>query len=202
MRFKLVGLPVLALSILSVAIPAFSQVAPEYERKGGLPIEVGAGGVSYDVDWGHGRMYGGAAWIDYYPRFMPSFLRGLGIEGEVRDITLDEHTTQPNMRQDTGEGGPIYAWRHFRNFHPYAKYLIGDGSIDFWTGPNSNYRHDTRILQAPGGGLEVRLWRAWWMRADYEYQTWPDFIGKTLDPQGFTVGFAYDFAHSAPRKRD
>src|ERR1700691_1241135 len=137
MRFKLVGLPVLALSILSVAIPAFSQVAPEYERKGGLPIEVGAGGVSYDVDWGHGRMYGGAAWIDYYPRFMPSFLRGLGIEGEVRDITLDEHTTQPNMRQDTGEGGPIYAWRHFRNFHPYAKYLIGDGSIDFWTGPNS-----------------------------------------------------------------
>ena len=131
MRFKLVGFPVLALSILSVAIPAFSQVAPQYERKGGLPIEVGAGGVSYDVDWGHGRMYGGAAWVDYYPSFMPSFLRGLGIEAEARDITLDEHITQANMRQDTGEGGPIYAWRHFRNFHPYAKYLIGDGSVDF-----------------------------------------------------------------------
>jgi hypothetical protein len=202
MRFKLLGFPVLALSILSVAIPAFSQVAPQYERKGGLPIEVGAGGVSYDVDWGHGRMYGGAAWVDYYPRFMPSFLHGLGIEGEARDISLDEHVTQENMRQDTGEGGPIYAWLHFRNFHPYAKYLIGDGSVDFWTGPTSNYRHDTRIIRAPGGGLEVHVFRAWWMRADYEYQTWPNLFTKTLDPQGFTVGFAYDFAHSGSRKRD
>lgn len=201
MRFKLVGFPILALSILSVVIPAFSQVAPEYERKGGWPVEVGAGGVSYDVDWGHGRMYGGAAWIDYYPRFMPSFLRGLGIEGEARDITLDEHTTQPNMRQDTGEGGPIYAWRHFRNFHPYAKYLIGDGSVDF-VSQSPTYSHDSRTIRAPGGGLELRVFRAWWMRADYEYQTWPDLLGKTLNPQGFTVGFAYDFAHSVPRKRD
>lgn len=202
MRFKLAAFPVLAASILAVAIPAFSQVVPAYEQKGGWPVEVGAGGVSYDVDWGHGRMYGGAAWIDYYPRFLPSFLRGLGVEAEARDITLNESQTQPNMRQDTGEGGPIYAWRHFRNFHPYTKFLLGHGSIDF-VSPNPYYHHDTRTVWAPGGGLEYRVFRNWWVRGDYEYQIWTiNLLGKTIDPQGFTVGFAYDFAHATHRKRD
>lgn len=200
MRSKVLAFPVLLLSILAVTIPAFSQVAPEYVQKGGWPIEIGAGGVSYDVDFGHGRMYGGAAWLDYYPRFLPKILNGLGAEIEARDISLDESQSQENMRQDTGEGGPIYSWRHFNNFHPYVKYLIGHGSVDF-IGYGPYYKHDTRTLTAPGIGLELRVFRSWWMRADYEYQNWPNLVGKSLNPQGFTVGFAYDFGHSVRRNR-
>jgi hypothetical protein len=199
MRFKLVGFPVLALSILSVTVPAFSQVVPEFEQKGGWPIVVGAGPVNYDPDWGHGRMYGGAAWIDYYPKFLPSLMRGIGVEAEARDITLDESNTQANVREDTGQGGPIYAWCHFRNFHPYGKFLIGYGSTDF-PPQGSNYKHDTRTILAPGAGLEFRLYRAWWVRADYEHQTWSNLFVGTLHPQGFTLGFAYAFGHPFPRK--
>jgi hypothetical protein len=52
-----------------------------------------------------------------------------------------------------------------------------------------------------GGGLDVRVFRAVWVRADYEYQYWPNFwitkanptTGAGLDPQGLTVGAIYHF---------
>lgn len=199
MRLRLLVFPLLAAGILTIAVPAFSQTAPSYQRRNGWPISVGVGPSSYDVDWGHGRMYGGTAWVDWYPGQLPAFLRGLGMEIEARDISLNRSVTQPNLRQDTAEGGPIYAWRHFQNFHPYFKYLIGYGSEDFSTS-SPTYRHDTRTLTAPGGGLEVRVYRALWARADYEYQTWQTLLGNTPNPQGFTVGVAYDFSRSQPNK--
>jgi opacity protein-like surface antigen len=199
MRFRLFVLPVLAVSIFAITVPAISQVAPAYQRKG-WPISLGIGPSSYDVDWGHGRMFGGTIWVDWYPEKLPHIMRGLGVEGEARDISLNRSSTQPNIRQDTVGGGPIYAWRHFRNFHPYVKYLIGYGSFDFTTS-SPTYSHDTRTLLAPGGGFEYRFYRQFWARADYEYQTWQTLLGKTPDPQGFTVGVAYDFAHPLAPKR-
>jgi hypothetical protein len=50
-----------------------------------------------------------------------------------------------------------------------------------------------------GGGVELRAYRSLWVRADYEYQFWPDFFFKgakpigQLNPQGFTVGVLYHF---------
>jgi hypothetical protein len=164
-----------------------------------LPIVVGIGPSSYDVDWGHGRMFGGTIWADWYPEKLPHILRGLGVEGEARDISLNRSSSQPNLRQDTAGGGPIYAWRHFRNFHPYVKYLIAHGSMDFYTG--TPYTHDTRTLYAPGGGIEIRFYRQFWARADYEYQTWQTLLGHTPNPQGFTAGVAFDFAHPLPPGR-
>jgi hypothetical protein len=200
MRFRLFVLPVLAANIFTVAVPAISQAVPAYQRRA-WPINLGIGPSSYDVDWGHGRMLGGTIWGDWYPRKLPSFLRGLALEGELRDISLNRSSTQPNMRQDTAGIGPIYAWRHFQNFHPYAKYLIAYGSIDFDIG-NPTYSHDSRTLSAPGGGFEYRCYRELWVRADYEHQTWQSmFGGYTPNPQGFTVGVAYDFAHHFPQKR-
>jgi len=81
----------------------------------------------------------------------------------------------------------------------YGKFLIGFGSIDFATYPPHTYTHDTRNVYAPGGGFEYRLHGRLWVRADYEYQLWrPDLsadfpTGATADPQGFTLGFNYDF---------
>jgi opacity protein-like surface antigen len=199
MRFRLFVHSVLAVSIFAVAVPAISQVVPAYQRRA-LPIVLGIGPSSYDVDWGHGRMLGGTIWGDWYPQKLPHILRGLGVEGELRDISLNRSSTQANMRQDTAGIGAIYAWRHFQNFHPYAKYLISYGSMDFDI-QNPTYSHDTRTLYAPGGGLEIRIYREFWARADYEYQTWQMMLGYTPHPQGFTVGVAYDFAHHFPKNR-
>jgi len=98
---------------------------------------------------------------------------------------------------DTAGGGIIYANRHFHNFHPYGKYLISFGGID-WNNPNPHFRHETRTVTAPGLGVDLRVYRAVWIRADYEYQFWPDiakFMPGThvLNPQGFRLGVVYDF---------
>jgi opacity protein-like surface antigen len=194
MRFKLVAFPVLAVSIFFAAVSAFSQVVPSYERKSGWPFTVGAGPVSYDVDIGHGRMYGFAGWFDIYPGKLPSILHGhLGAEGELRDISLGRSSSQPNVRYDTAAMGLIYMWNRLHNVRPYAKIMIGDGSVDF-PRLSPTYAHDTRTYTAPGGGLEFRIKQDLWVRADYEYQTWQSLaVYGALKPQGFTVGASYDF---------
>lgn len=189
----------LVVLLLAVAFPLFSQVRPS-ATESGFPLVVGVGFSDYNVDWGHGRMEGGALWIDWTPRHIPRILRGVGIEVEARDISIGHSSSQPaNFRLDTAGGGVIYAWQHFHNFHPYAKYLVSFGGID-WNNPNPQFDHETRTVTAPGLGLEYKVFRNVWVRADYEYQFWPGIAiylpGKhVLDPQGFTVGASYDFRH-------
>jgi opacity protein-like surface antigen len=199
MRFRLLILPVLTASIFAVTVPAWSQAAPAYVRNS-LNLEVGIGPSGYDVDWGHGRMFGGTVWADWYPEKLPSAIHGLGLEIEARDISLNRHLPpQYNLRQDTAGGGPIFTWRHFPNFHPYAKFLIEDGSYDYSPTPTSS--HASRMLWVAGAGLEYRVYRSFWARADYEYQTWQTLLGKTPNPQGVTVGIAFDFAHPSASRR-
>lgn len=200
MRFKLFVPPILTASLFVAALPVFSQVAPAYSAPG-LPLSVGVGPSSYDVDWGHGRMYGGTVWADWYPQFVESFVhtRGLGLEVEARDIHLDRGYGQMNVRQDTAGGGPVFNWHVTNRFHPVAKVLVEDGSVDF-TSPSPTYSHDTRILIAYGGGFDYRFVGPLSVRADYEYQDWiGKLLGNTLNPQGFTLGIAYDFSHPQGR---
>jgi opacity protein-like surface antigen len=188
-----------AMFFIGASIPLSSQVVPTATEVG-LPLAVGAGFSNYDVDWGHGRMDGGTLWIDYTLKRVPFLLHGIGIEAEARDISLDRGNHPANFRQDTIGGGAIYRWPHFRSFHPYGKLLVGYGSIDFANIPNEpNYKHDSRTIYAAGGGLEYSLFGHIWVRADYEYQAWPDLLGHTADPQGFTVGSSYDFGHIPAR---
>jgi opacity protein-like surface antigen len=190
MRLKLV----LAALFLAAAIPAFSQVAPA-ATEGGLPLVVGAGFSDFYTDW-NGRLAGATVWADWNFYHGPSFLHGFGIEVEGRDLNYGRTGDVPNLRQDTAGGGAIYTWRHYRNFHPYGKFLLEYGSTDFKTTANLNYKHDTRTVDAPGGGLEYRAFRNIWVRGDYEYQFWTDFFHHhTMNPQGFTIGVSYDFKH-------
>lgn len=200
MRLKLFVLLFLGVGVWLIAHPASGQVAPAYQRQKTWPISVGVGLSNYAVDEGHGRMYGGTFWVDWLPGFLPSSLHGLGLEVEARDISLNRSSSQPNAREDTAQGGPIYEWLHYDNFHPYAKFLYGQGSIDFIG--SSTYAHDTRSFWALGGGFEYRLYRQLWLRADYEHQRWQPLLGSNFifKPQGFTVGVAYDFAH--PRRQE
>lgn len=194
MRLKRFFSPIFAVSLFTLCHPGFSQTAPAAYSGRGLPISIGAGVSNMDVDWGKSRMYGGTLWIDYYPTQLPHMLNGLGVDVEGRDVNYDRPAHVPtNFRQDTAAGGPIYTWNHFRNFQIYGKGLVGFGSLDFYIHPTSNYRHETRTVYAPGGGILAHAYKHVWVRADYEYQFWPDLFQKTFDPQGFTVGAVYDF---------
>jgi hypothetical protein len=174
-------------------------------------LAIGAGFSGFNPDDGHGHILGGTLWIDYtFPR-MPHYLNGIGLEAEGRDLNYGRSATLvPALRQDIAAGGVIYSWPRYRNFRPYGKFLMGYGNADeedtkitppgFWT--------DSRTITCMGGGLELRAYRAIWLRADYEYQIWPDFYkhpaygippvaapAGLLNPQGFTVGAMYHFNH-------
>ena len=192
MRIKLLILAVICLA----AIQMQAQVAPSATRRVALPFEVGAGYSSFDVDWGHGRMGGGTIWANYRLTMLPSVLKNIGVEIEARDISLGGNRTQSsNFRQDTAGGGITYSWRRYRNFYPYGKFLVQLGSMDFKFPPVPTYTHDTRTVFTPGLGLEYRAYSRIWVRADYEYQFWPNLFRKNnaLNPQGFTAGVADHF---------
>ena len=203
MRFKLLVSPIITVSFLFVAFSATAQVSAPYQGVG-LPIRIGGGAAGFEPDWGHGRMYGGAIWIDWFPKNLPSFLNGFGVEAEARDISFNkhlEHETNPqrsgqaNTKEDTAGGGVIYNVAQFHNFHPYVKFIVSQGSVDFITA-SPTYSHDTRLVMAPGGGFEYRVYRQMWVRADYEYQRWTStLLGKYLTPSGYTVGITYDLSH-------
>jgi hypothetical protein len=174
------------------------------------PLEIG-GGLSYfgthiinheypSVDYKQfdGNLLGPAAWLDFTFPHMPHRLYGLGIEAEGRHLSWDNSGTDPLLRENTGAGGPIYMWRHYRNFHPYGKFLIGYGGIDFqgyYVGCTLDCNHDSDIFYDPGGGAEYRIRGDLWVRGDYEAEFWTNFgqpANKTVYPRGFTVGVAYD----------
>jgi hypothetical protein len=176
---------------VSMSIPAVSQVSP-HATEGGFPLAVGVGYSNFDSDW-NGRLGGPSIWVNWNIYRGPSLLRGFGIEAEGRDLNYNRTGGVPNLREDSALGGPIYTWRHYRKIQPYAKALIGIGSIDFKS-VDPNYSHDTRTVYAPGGGVNFHMFQSFWVRGDYEYQFWPNFIHQhALNPEGFTIGAYYDF---------
>jgi opacity protein-like surface antigen len=177
----------------SVALPAFSQVAPS-ANQGGLPFKVGFAYSDYYTDWS-GYESGPTAWVDWTLTHGPGILSGIGIEAEGRDLNYSRTGTQPKLREDTAQGGPIYRWGHYDRFEPYAKFLFGFGHIAFNDVLDPYYTHDSRTVLAPGGGAEYRIAGNVWVRGDYEYQFWTDFFNHhALNPEGFTVGASYDFS--------
>lgn len=181
----------LAMLLVSAAIPARSQVTSQASGAG-LPLAVGVGYSNFSTDQS-GRLAGTTIWADWSFYEHPSFLRGFGLEAEARDLNYGRSGVDPKLRMDTAALGVIYSLRHYRNIHPYAKLLVGYGSIDF-SSSDTNYSHDTRTLYSPGGGFEYRVIPHVWVRGDYEYQFWPDlFHHHALNPQGFTIGVSYNF---------
>jgi opacity protein-like surface antigen len=181
---------------------AFAQAAPAAAEVK-LPLSIGAGFSGYNSDQQkHGYLIGETLWIDYFPSRLPAHLQGIGLEAEARRLGHGQSTFgQSDFRQETVGGGVIYSWPRFRDFRPYGKLLgeYGDSSVQRG---NLGRWHDSRTVIVVGGGMEFRVLRSVWMRADYEYQRWPDMIFKydkpvaAIHPQGFTVGAMYHFSHS------
>jgi opacity protein-like surface antigen len=188
--------------ILFSAFPLFAQTAPA-AREGGLPLSIGAGMSSTDTDYinyttasrpGY-RMQGITVWADYaLPsiRFVP---RGFSLEAEGKTIRYGIPENYSRMREETALGGILYTWRHYRDFHPYVKGLMGVGSGDIQrTGYGNQDAQQTLMAYALGGGVEYRAFRHLWIRGEYELQTWLDLTNQTsMNPQGLTVGVMYNF---------
>lgn len=193
MRWKLLILPILILFIFGAATRARAQVTYS-AQEGKLPFTAGLAFSNFSDDWGisNPRQNGVTLWADW--RFqLPSYLEGLGIEFEGRDINYNTPSGISGHRMDTALGGPFYQWRKRSRYRPYAKYLMGIGSIDF-PSPGATYTHDTRTVYEPGGGVDVLFWNRFSVRAEYDYQYWHQIFGPNdLTPNGFSVGAVYDF---------
>jgi opacity protein-like surface antigen len=192
----------LALFFLCSAFSAHAQVEPITKAtEDETHFAIGAGFSGYSPDQGKGHLLGGTLWMDYTPGWGPSLLRGISIEAQARDLNYGRSSSEsPNLREEVAEGGAMYSWRGYRNFRPYGKFLVGYGNRN--ASGRTGYRfHDSRTITAAGGGLEFRAAQHVWVRADYEYQFWPDMVfnnktGKPraqIHPQGLTVGVLYHF---------
>lgn len=188
---RILSTTILAAVSFAAAIPAVSQSAPA-AYQGALPFTIGGGASNLNADWGKNRMFGYSIWGDWHPGDLPRLLDGLGIEVQARDLDFGGNAGLPaNFRQDTVGGGPIYTYRRFARFRPYGKVLIDYGRFN----TASSFGVLTDRVYAPAFGFEYHAIQRLWVRADYEYQSWPNLFnnGKNLDPQGFTLGLSYDF---------
>lgn len=200
MRWKSRLVPVLAIFFMCAALSAHAQVT--YSAEGGKqPFTIGVGASNFSDDWGikNPRQVGITMWVDWRLPLMPPILDGLGIEFEGRDVNYATPSDIPGHRMDTALGGPIYQFRRLKHIRPYGKYLMGIGSIDF-PSPGATYQHDTRTVYEPGGGVDVRFWNRFSVRAEYDYQFWHKIFGPNdLTPNGFTIGAVYDFGFRSSR---
>ncbi len=204
MRSKFLLCAVVGALVASASSGLSQSVYSAQERH--LPVAVGFGMSNFDLDYGKDnggerRMNGITVWLDWTPPTVHPLLRGFSLEIEGRDINSLRPSTLNRMRQDTFAGGVVYNFPHYHIAQPYFQYLLGMGSIDF-PSKNPHYTHDTRAIQAPGGGLEVRVFGNMKVRGAYEYQFWPHIFGPhTLNPNGFTIGTEYDFRDLRRRPR-
>jgi hypothetical protein len=192
MRWKLIVVPALAILFLAAAVPARAQVT-HAGTEGKFPLTVGFGVSNYSIDWGPGRrMTGITGSVDWRLRGLRSPLNGLSISAEGQWIPWHIPSGIGNHELEAILGGPSYHFQRWDRVQPYAKYFIGFGGVYFTT-QDPYYNHDTRVIYAPGGGADVRLWNNLAVRVDYEYQFWPNLLGNTSNPNGFTVGGVWDF---------
>jgi hypothetical protein len=191
---------VLAIFLLTASLPLFSEVVPS-ATTGGVPQwTVGTGFSYFSPDYGPWHLAGETLWINDSLNRMPSFLSGISLDIEARDLSLFRSSHEPVLRVDTAGGGAIYKWSHYRNFRPYTEVTVGLGNIDYMTSGTDRY-HQSRTVTSMGGGFDVRAFRSVWVRADYEYEYWPNFwinkagspTGAALNPQGLTIGAIYHF---------
>jgi opacity protein-like surface antigen len=200
-------LSLLAIFFLSASLPLCAQVVPSAMGHGLPEWSAGAGFSYFSSDIGIASISGGTLWVNYALSKMPSFLYGIGLELEARDLQPHGRVKKPILREDTAGIGLTYNFKNYRNVRPYAKAVFGPGNIDFVAGADHRF-NESRIATSLGGGFDVRTYRNLWVRADYVYQYYPDFYtskvapnptGGRLDPHGFTFGAVYHLAreHSA-----
>lgn len=172
-------------ALLLSSVGSFAQAAPS--AYGGPPRLTVGGYFSYfDTNYAGNKMMGPGAFIDWTP---PTAWR-LGLEGEGRWLVMNGAN---NFSQYTYLVGPRYQFAKGDRLRPYAKVLVGAGEINF----PYQLAHGSYFAIAPGGGVDYRLSSRIRLRADYEFQFWPnavdipDIQSSSLKPNGVSVGVSY-----------
>lgn len=191
MQLKCIPLMVLAALTAAAALPLSAQSLPAAEQ-GGWPVTIGGGFSVFNMDFppgsANGVEEGGTLWGDWTR--IPFVPRQLGLESELRSLSANPPSSEPGLSSKVFLGGPTYTLR-FSRFSVYGKGMAGYASIHFPAFFGS-YTHDTRTIEAAGGGGEYRVWNGVSARADYEYQWWPSLVYGPLHPRGFTFSLGYD----------
>jgi hypothetical protein len=193
--FKKKLLLVLVVFSLIVSAPVMAQ-SKESATAAAHRLLVGAEISTFNPDWGcvngsaftcwNAHLVGVAALAD-----VNHLWRGLGVEGEARWM----HWGGPGdgLVESNYLVGPRYQLYRKMNFAFYGKGLVGKSRIT----RSFNEGQGSYFTLAPGGTVEYGI--AWRMviRAEYEYQFWPQFQGLPgqpahgLTPNGFSFGVGY-----------
>jgi hypothetical protein len=184
----------LAAFVFCSAVISRAQVAPS-ARVRGIPIGFGVGISDYSIDYGPGRrMQGPVAWLDV------GIWRGIGIDGSVRSLLINTPPGLSRMQQTTFLGGVHYEARPFFHVRPFARIGVGGGLIEFPSNDPLFTRAYYNVV-APSVGVEFHLVEKAYLRGEYEYEFWRDYMGPHyLNPKGATVGVTYYFSgiHTRP----
>jgi len=166
---------------LFLAYQAGAQVAPavNYTR---FNLKVGGEFSAFKPDFGAQSLYGIGVYADLD---MP---RWAGLEIEGRTLQFNKYANK--LRMDAISGAGRFFMTHGR-FVPYGKGGGGFGSIDFPNKVTVTYIHDTFAFYTVGAGVDYKLTHRISLRGEYEYQFWPDFLRKGLNPHGVNIGAAY-----------
>jgi hypothetical protein len=173
----------LSIAVLVLFPVAFLGQASPAVRSGIPPLSVGGYYSNFYSDFNPVRLGGLGIYVDW------NLFGRLGVEGEARWLRFNQRA---GSYEDNYLVGPRYT-RRFKNFFPYAKFLMGAGELQF----NNNEGHGGYFALVPGGGLDYRLNRKVTVRLiDYEYQFWPTALGgglpsNGLTPHGFSFGASY-----------
>jgi hypothetical protein len=139
---------------------------------------VAGGGVSlFNSPYGQRDLGGGYVFADIQPHWR------FGVELEARYLRV--HTSE-ELSEKNYLAGPRMLIRSGL-WQPYAKFLIGDGHIEF----PFHYGHGDFLAIVPGGGLDLEVNDYINVRViDVEYQRWREFPFGSMSPYGISAGMS------------
>lgn len=177
MRWDLQDLLVLigtVLLLLLAGMKATAQAVPTATGPG-ASIVVGGGASLFNSPYGQRDLGGGFFFADIQPHWR------FGVELEARYLRV--HTSE-ELSEKNYLAGPRVLMRSGQ-WQPYAKFLIGDGHIEF----PFHYGHGDFLAIVPGGGLDFEVNDYINVRViDVEYQLWREFPFGRMSPYGISAG--------------
>ncbi|HXS14398.1 MAG TPA: outer membrane beta-barrel protein [Acidobacteriaceae bacterium] len=176
----------LLLSLVLVLPSALHAQATAAATRGGI-IQAGAAYTYSNEDEYPGKHLQG---MTLYGTF--DLNNHIGVEGNVHLASVFK--SYFDYKENSIDGGLRWA-QHYRRFTPYAKALVGFGHA---TAPSPKQivggsTPGTYFLFGLGGGLDYGLTEKINLRADFEYQRWPNFPPHGLTPPLLSFGAAYRF---------
>ena len=174
-------------ALLMAPIFAAGQVIYQAER---APVSLTTGGsFSYfGADFGGYHVMGPTATVD----FSPIIWDHVAAQAEGRWLMING---PHGFSEYNYLIGPVYriTLTGHRSLHPYVKALLGGGIINF----PRDLAYGRYFVIAPGGGVDLTLTSRMRLRADCEFQIWPNAPGipgtpsGTMTPNGVSVGVTY-----------